>query len=670
MSRRLKIVIQLGIVLVIAGAIGAAGFIQYSAQPSFCLNCHIMIPYYDSWESSSHNDVPCIACHYAPGIKAEAMGKLQAANQVVKYVTGQYGMRPWAEIDDAACLRSGCHSERKLEGLADYRGVAFDHTNHLGELRYGKQLRCTSCHSQLVQGDHIAVTATTCYLCHFKEEGSADPVSGCIGCHPSPAKTTSPAGFVVDHPQYVEDLVSCVSCHEEVVLGTGDAEEARCLNCHGDEERLREFDDTEKMHRVHITEHKVECTQCHAPIAHEVVELAPATFELECGSCHRGAHEAQKQLYAGVGGHATDSLPSVMFTARVSCTGCHELLQDVPGHGEVQSAGEASCLSCHGITYANILPAWQSEMERRQARVDPVVRDARRSLSSVPLRRRAAADSLLSLASENLELVRIGRGAHNIAYSDRLLRGALDLTREAVRVGGLPYTVPDVDLGPPVSENICLACHLGAERRESVFQGKAFSHSSHSLMAGLECSECHTPLEEHGGTTLASAASCDGCHHPAIGVQNCAACHEGPGGAPEAVYALEEGDFSHDVHGPVNDLDCGDCHSGSRMATTDVECQSCHVEHHRPETGCLSCHRGGANEDHELADHVACVQCHEPLADQLDHWTRQICLSCHADLGEHHEPKACEACHRVPPMGSIREAVPTTETPDSLASSN
>ena len=145
--------VQVLILLALLAGIGAFGFIEYSAQPSFCTNCHNMQPYYDSWATSSHNDVPCIKCHYAPGIKAEAMGKMQAANQVVKYVTGSYGTRPWAEIEDAACLRSGCHTTRTLEGELVFAGVRFDHRHHLTQLRRGKQLRCTSCHSQIVQGD-------------------------------------------------------------------------------------------------------------------------------------------------------------------------------------------------------------------------------------------------------------------------------------------------------------------------------------------------------------------------------------------------------------------------------------------------------------------------------------------------------------------------------------
>src|SRR5512134_2086562 len=207
LSRVLRILVPVTILGVILLAVSTVGFIEYSARPSFCDNCHIMQPYYDSWKTSSHNQVACIKCHYAPGIRAEAMGKLQAANQVVKYVTGAYGMKPWAEIEDAACLRSGCHSERKVEGLVDYAGVSFDHTEHLGELRRGKQLRCTSCHSQIVQGEHLAVTPVTCFLCHFKDRPAGDPVAGCTGCHPSPPRVVSPAGYVVDHAQYVRDRI-------------------------------------------------------------------------------------------------------------------------------------------------------------------------------------------------------------------------------------------------------------------------------------------------------------------------------------------------------------------------------------------------------------------------------------------------------------------------------
>jgi nitrate/TMAO reductase-like tetraheme cytochrome c subunit len=652
LSRLLRLLIPIAILTVILAGVGTVGFVEYSGRPGFCKTCHIMRPYYDSWASSSHRDVACIKCHYAPGIRAEAMGKLQAANQVVKYITGAYGVKPWAEIEDAACLRSGCHSERKVEGVVDYKGVRFDHAKHLGELRRGKQLRCTSCHSQIVQGEHVAVTDATCFLCHFKDRPPGAPIAGCTGCHPMPPRVVSPAGYVVDHAQYVQDRISCVSCHNEVTAGTGMAERSRCFNCHNEPARLGQFENTTLVHRVHITEHKVECTQCHTPIEHRVVSLA-ATFDLDCRSCHTQTHEAQRRLYAGLGGHGAPGVPSKMFLARVSCLGCHALGQRVRGHEGVRLAGEASCLSCHGIRYANVLPSWQQEMERKLGRVAPVVASAQAAARGAPFARRAAADSLLRQAQENVDLVRLGKAAHNVLYADQLLHAAIDLVREAVRAGGVPYDVPRVDLGPPAGQNACFRCHLGVERSRVAFQGRQFDHEPHLLRGGLSCADCHTPLERHGGTTISAPASCDACHHRAINPLNCAACHPGAGGAPEATRTLATGDFSHGVHREAG-LACTACHAPPSMNARELRCDNCHDQHHQPERNCLSCHRGGALAKHAQTAHAACVTCHASTPG-LSRWSREVCTSCHADRAVgHYSPKPCEACHKIPAMHAGR----------------
>ncbi len=662
MRRPLKILIQLGVLATIAGLVSTVGFVEYSAQPGFCRNCHLMEPYYQSWATSAHSEVKCIECHYAPGIKAEAMGKVAAANQVVKYFTGTYALKPWAEIEDAACLRSGCHTSRKIEGLVDYNGVTFDHTPHLEEQRLGIDLRCTSCHSQIVQGEHVAVTQVTCNLCHFGDDFVTPPV-GCVGCHTATEALTTLDGSIVDHPRYVEDMVSCVSCHADVTRGDGSVEESRCFNCHNDTERLEQSSDVDRMHVAHIEERSIECGQCHTPIQHSVVSLA-STFELQCGSCHRGVHTSQQQMYAGRGGHDAVDQPSSMFLARVSCEACHELPRAIEGHAEVDVAGEASCMSCHGIRYANILPSWQDEMERRTRQVTNRLEGVRHALPTAPIRTRSLADSLLSLAEENVEFVRVGKSSHNIGYSDELLRSAVTLLTRAVQEGRLDYHLGDLDLGPPVSENSCLECHLGEERRSVSFRGNNFEHDSHVLTAGLACEDCHTPLEEHGGTVFEDLSACNDCHHPVVDPPNCATCHEGAGGAPTAPARTETGFFEHDVHRQA-DLDCRDCHTPPEMAATELDCQSCHVEHHEPETTCVSCHVNGAMEDHSRNDHVSCSDCHEVEGQTIDRWTRPVCLSCHIEIQDHYEPKACAECHQLPPMSVGGVTVPTTADPDS-----
>jgi nitrate/TMAO reductase-like tetraheme cytochrome c subunit len=652
LSRLVRILIPVSILGIVLLAVGTVGFVEYSSQPGFCNNCHIMQPYYDSWTESSHRNVACIKCHIAPGIKAEAMTKIEAANMVVSYLTGSYGTKPWAEIEDAACLRSGCHSERLIEGLVEYKGVRFDHTKHLGELRRGIQLRCTSCHSQIVQGTHIAVTESACYLCHFQDRPKGAPLAGCTGCHPSPPRLVSQAGFMVDHSQYVKDQVSCLSCHQEVTHGDGAVEQTRCFSCHNEPERIGQFQNAPLMHRVHIAEHDVACIQCHAPLEHRVVALTP-TMELDCGSCHSNVHVSQQRLYAGTGGHGTPEAPSSMFLARVTCSGCHEKAATLRGHDQVQVAGEASCMSCHGIRYANILPAWQRDTEAKVARVKTVVDRAIAASARAPRTQRPLADSLLRLARENVELVGVGKGAHNVAYADRLLRASLTLVRDAVRRGGVPFTVPAVDLGPPISENACLQCHAGVARQAGAFLGRPFEHAPHVTRSGMQCTACHTSLDKHGGTTL-TRESCDGCHHPATQPLDCARCHEGAAGAPQRTLVRGGRSFPHPAHAKI--LDCSTCHTPPTMSARELTCETCHAQDHTPEGSCLSCHKGGAQAKHKFEgwNHPSCTQCHASKPG-LNRWSRAVCTACHADKTEHYKDGACEVCHQIAPMD-------TTET--------
>src|SRR3989338_9330970 len=116
------------------------GLAKYSESPAFCNSCHIMEPYYNAWRSSKHNRVACVVCHYPPGSpKTILWKKFQAVSQVVKYVTRTYSSKPFAEVEDSACLQ--CHSKRLLEGkLTTKRGVHFDHKMHLTTTRRERKL--------------------------------------------------------------------------------------------------------------------------------------------------------------------------------------------------------------------------------------------------------------------------------------------------------------------------------------------------------------------------------------------------------------------------------------------------------------------------------------------------------------------------------------------------
>ncbi|MBI5201757.1 MAG: NapC/NirT family cytochrome c, partial [Elusimicrobia bacterium] len=313
----------------LAALIGALGFAKYSTSPNFCRSCHIMEPYYKAWATSKHNQVACVECHYPPGTpQTHLWHKFQAMSQVVKYVTRTYSSKPFAEVEDASCLRSGCHSQRLLQGrvVSKEMGIHFDHRPHLEGERRGRKLRCTSCHSQMVVGNHLEVTYGTCFLCHFKGKGTGrdlKPIGGCRACHDVPSKDIRVGNMTYNHKNYVlKQGLDCQNCHVDVVRGEGKAPQDRCFTCHNQPEKVKRYGDTAFIHDNHVAEHNIACHNCHEDIQHgfkaggKLSKLLAApppgvpsmaavstatlpaghtpTLAFECSFCHQDKHTGQR----------------------------------------------------------------------------------------------------------------------------------------------------------------------------------------------------------------------------------------------------------------------------------------------------------------------------------------------------------------------------------------
>ncbi len=101
------------LVMAVLGGAGMGGAEYYTAQPNFCGSCHVMDPYYKSWQSDKHGallDVRCVDCHYAPGEHHTFMAKFRGLSQAASYFSGRSGAsRPRAHVADASCLTSKCH---------------------------------------------------------------------------------------------------------------------------------------------------------------------------------------------------------------------------------------------------------------------------------------------------------------------------------------------------------------------------------------------------------------------------------------------------------------------------------------------------------------------------------------------------------------------------------
>ncbi|GMU24218.1 MAG: hypothetical protein AMXMBFR13_42940 [Phycisphaerae bacterium] len=434
--------------------VGGAGFAEYSMQPEFCRSCHIMEPYYQAWHDSTHRGVPCADCHFEPGWRNTLKGKFQATSQVARYVTRTYGSKPHAEVHDSSCLRSGCHERRLLEGkvawdVVNQRGdnvtIRFDHTPHIQDLRRGKQLRCVSCHSQLVQGQHIVVTLDTCFTCHFKglRHGRDEEVlGGCRSCHDAPQQQIRLATGMFNHADYLERGVTCENCHSDSVNGDGAVPRQLCWNCHNKPQQLARYGETDFIHRKHVSDHKVECSSCHIQIEHHLTAGIPKHGESvlansgACGQCHEQTHGGPAELYRGVGGRGVPEMPSPMFRAQVDCIACHQTRsrpdQAADVLGQTFTAAQASCDYCHGTKYSGVLEEWRKSLAALLDQAEVAGEHAREHLSQATLNaeQRLHARRRLDDAEHNIRLVKLGHGVHNVNYATALLNVAIEQCRQ------------------------------------------------------------------------------------------------------------------------------------------------------------------------------------------------------------------------------------------------
>jgi len=418
----------LGAMLLFA-ALLTAGAGWYTSRPEFCRSCHIMEPYYVSWQESTHKDVTCIECHFAPGIAEKVRGKMLGLVQLAKYVTHSEGPRPAAEIPDASCLRSGCHETRTLSGRVDFHGMPFDHKPHLENLRREKKLRCTSCHSQIVQGSHMTVTKTTCFLCHFKEGLFNEGLGACTRCHQIPEEDFDlGGGLMFNHDLAYERGVDCAFCHADLIRGDGSVPPERCGVCHNRVDDLTRRDDHQFIHQTHVTDHKVDCLDCHLEIHHSLDQEKTEHAASDCTSCHPDHHREQVSMLEGVGGKTATPHDSSMVVARVACRACHRM-QEVSTTGSVLwKASILTCAECHDDRTIGRVKSHHQEMETALSDLHSDVARVREALKSGDLDRDhlSAITARLEDLEDDLDFLSVGKGVHNVHYASSLTEAVLE----------------------------------------------------------------------------------------------------------------------------------------------------------------------------------------------------------------------------------------------------
>ena len=571
MSPRVRKRVIVVLAAVLAVPIIFWGAAEFTSRPKFCNSCHYMKPFYESWQVSTHADISCTYCHFEPGLAGKIEGKLNGLFQLTKYVSLAYKKsKPWAEISDASCTRQGCHETQTLLGPIRFKDVKFDHSHHLGELRRKKQLRCTSCHSQMVQGSHILVTEETCFLCHMKDRDQTTGMLNCRTCHTDEIFLEMGSQLRYNHTTIVQTNKSCESCHINTIEGNAPVSLQQCINCHWQTDFFERYEDPEFLHKNHVTDHKIECTACHTPISHRIQRKHLLTGE-DCRSCHQDQHVAQAQLFAGLGGADIPQQPDPMFTAGLSCQSCHIFHEENISGSETMVSSAEACDQCHGQGYGHLLQNWGTYLAHLEADVISYLEQTRTSLDQrdglTPERK-----EVLEHANQYILLVLSAGGIHNIQLSDNLLKAAHDLISQTLQEAGLENLTREYVSSGQLVPSDCANCHFGIEEITVKVYDLNFQHGRH-LTIGVACTKCHSNLRVHG-ELLHTRADCLNCHHSQE-EKDCSTCHL----KQQQLLAGETPFFTSDPDLMwAEDITCQECHLAARgvMRRSPELCADCH----------------------------------------------------------------------------------------------
>lgn len=230
-----------------------------------------------------------------------------------------------------------------------------------------------------------------------------------------------------------------------------------------------------------------------------------------------------------------------------------------------------------------------------------------------------------------------------------------------VRAGSLPANGAGSGGGLPPTPIAAVSPPLASQMPPPVPpQVRApFTHRDHE---SVECETCHTGVDGHGSLSVRTVEDCRVCHHRPPLSASCESCHEGSG-SPGSFRAVRPVSFSVGTTDPARALTfphpahagiaCARCHTrGLALAVPgDLDCSSCHADHHAPRSDCAACHRAAPVAAHPPSEaHVTCsgAGCHQRVPFQTIPRTRSFCLGCHQTMREHEAPRPCVECHALP----------------------
>jgi hypothetical protein len=434
------------LLVIVAIAVAGTGAIVITSQPGFCNSCHIMNPYYGSWEKSSHSEVNCLDCHLQPGFAGYVKGKVNGLAQAVDCMVGRVGTKPNATVKDISCLRSECHSTEELVSKdIDYHGIKFTHKKHVAKEVDGITISCATCHSHFEGNEHFSVNNNVCFTCHFLKNNASNKrlvQTGCKSCHEVPNKIIEYGLIRVNHSEFVSYKASCEdSCHKREIKKTSEVSDSVCLNCHSFSKGKDA--NSPELHEKHTGHEKVECFACHGKVSHGQREVSSVSAMMDCRNCHSDTHQVQRSIYTTeypIHEDKTELILSPMFLTHVECSGCHiERVQRKSGSldsfGTVAKAVPRACDNCHEKgTGDKYIPFWQGKIKRLYEQVSKELDkyDAEAKLETDETTARQLHDKVNQARSILDSVLSDGSwGVHNLKYTEAMLLKAHKIITEA-----------------------------------------------------------------------------------------------------------------------------------------------------------------------------------------------------------------------------------------------
>ncbi len=310
-----------------------AGKEYYTGRSDFCgTSCHIMEPYYKSWQRDIHAtkaNAGCVDCHYRPGERHTVKAKLKGLSQLLSYFSGRSGgARPRPRVPDDGCLRRGCHAKSEfMDTVLEIKDVKFVHTKHM--TIDPDQIAANSAKlSELTIQLKTSLDSTTFAAVQQLAILAGDPEKSrqMIRQLVDPARTDPTTAGVAG--QYISAM------HRDIRLKQ--LGNLQCSSCHAHN------DDEE-----HFSVSRQTCYLCH------FVNQQFNTETARCLGCHKPPSIAipvhgsnVPEGSADISGASAGTMDHAVIVANnVNCASCHADL--VSGTGQVT---RQRCAACHDLS--------------------------------------------------------------------------------------------------------------------------------------------------------------------------------------------------------------------------------------------------------------------------------------------------------------------------------